>query len=108
MSELVVEIHVPLTPDPSVAEGEYPFPWIDIVMDYLFALEDGDSGASMHDDGEEWNGEYVFFIDGTTEEKLLEVAADIAKIPGVPLGVYATVSDSEPEDFGLGRRIDLS
>jgi len=56
VADLLVEIHVPLTPS-HVPAGEYPFPWIDSVMEYLFEL-DGSKGE-MYDDGEEWGHEYL-------------------------------------------------
>jgi len=107
MPELVVEIHVPLTRDPSIPEGEYAFPWIDDITDRLSELEE-DGVASTYDDGEEFGENYVFFITDADEAALLAAAGGIATMPGVPLGVYAMVTDSDAEEFGLGRRVDIT
>lgn len=103
MPELLVEIHVPLTAS-DVPEGEYRFPWIDSVMEFLFELE-GDRGE-MYDDGEEVGEEYLFFVSGASENDLIALARRVANLPGVPSGVYATVTDTEA-DMGGGRRVDL-
>ena len=103
MAELLVEIHVPLTPT-DVPEGDYPFPWIDSVMDFLVGL-DGERGE-MYDDGEELGDEYLFFVAGASESELIALARQVANLPGVPTGVYATVTDTDA-DMGGGRRVDL-
>lgn len=103
MAELLVEIHVPLTPS-GVSEGEYPFPWIDSVMEFLFEL-DGSKGE-MFDDGEEFGDEYLFFVHGAPETDLIALAREVAALPGVPSGVYATVTDTDA-DMGGGTRVDL-
>ncbi|AYF98466.1 hypothetical protein [Protaetiibacter intestinalis] len=103
MADLLVEIHVPLTRR-DVPEGEYPFPWIDEVMEFLFEL-DGSTGE-VFDDGEEWDGEYLFFVHGAPEAELISLARQVANLPGVPAGVYATVTDTEA-DMGGGIRVDL-
>lgn len=103
MAELLVEIHVPLTPS-DVPEGEYPFPWIDSAMEFLFELDD--SRGEMYDDGEELGDEYLFFVHAGSESDLLSIAREIARLPGMPLGVCATVTDTEA-DMGGGRRVDL-
>jgi hypothetical protein len=101
--ELVVEIHVPLTPS-DVPEGEYPFPWIDAVIEYLMDLEG--PGGEMYDDGEELGDEYLFFVSGASESDLVALAKKVADLPGMPAGVYATVTDSEA-DMGAGKRVDF-
>ncbi|MFT4285592.1 MAG: hypothetical protein QM598_12230 [Protaetiibacter sp.] len=103
MADLLVEIHVPLTPS-AVRDGEYPFPWIDSVMEFLFEL-DGSRGE-MYDDGEELGGEYLFFVHAAPEADLLSLAREIARLRGMPAGVYAMVTDTEA-DMGGGRRVDL-
>ena len=103
MAELLVEIHVPLVASP-VPEGEHPFPWIDSVMGYLMDL-DGTSGE-MYGDGEEFGDGYLFFLAGAPESDLLNLARRVADLPGVPAGVYATVTDTDA-DMGEGRRVDL-
>lgn len=106
MSELVVEIHVPLVASAGVEEGEYAFPWIDAIEAYLFELE-GDERGEMFDDGEEWGEEYLFFVWQGTEQSLLGLARAIANLPGVPGGVYAVVTDTNSTEMGSGRRVDL-
>jgi hypothetical protein len=103
VAELLIEIHVPLTPS-GVPEGEYAFPWIDTVMEHLMEL-DGDAGE-MYDDGEEWGDEYLFFVAGAPESELLRLAREVANLPGVPEGSYATVTDTAA-DMGGGRRVEL-
>lgn len=103
MADLLVEIHVPLTPT-EVPDGEYPFPWIDTVTEFLFEL-DGSKGE-MYDDGEELDDEYLFFVHGAPEADLITLAREVANLPGVPSGVYATVTDTEA-DMGGGTRIEL-
>ncbi|MFZ8756770.1 hypothetical protein ACO03V_05040 [Microbacterium sp. HMH0099] len=104
MADLLVEIHVPLTPI-DVPDGDDPFPWIDTVMEFLFDLE-GSSRGEMYDDGEELGDEYLFFVHNATEADLIAVAREVASLPGVPTGVYATVTDADA-DMGGGRRVDL-
>lgn len=101
---LVVEIHVPLAPSPGALEGEYAFTWIDEVDELLADLD----AAEVSDDAEEWEGEYLFFVAGATEDDLLTVAHRVAEHPQVPPGVYAVVTDSEADAYGVGRRVELS
>jgi hypothetical protein len=103
VADLLVEIHVPLTPS-EVPDGEYRFPWIDSVMEYLFAL-DGSEGE-MYDDGEELGDEYLFFVHGAAEADLISLAQRVANLPGVPSGAYATVTDTDA-DMGGGVRVEL-
>ncbi|WP_245641172.1 hypothetical protein [Streptomyces megasporus] len=103
---MVVETHVPLQPTPDLADGAYPFPWIEEVEDFLSDLEDqGD--VEVFDEGEEDGGVYVFFVTGAGEGDLLAVASRVAALPGVPAGTVAFVSTDEAEEFGLGRRVAL-
>lgn len=106
MSQLVVEIHVPLTPSPDVAEGEYPFPWIDDVEEHLATLEE-EGRLEVHDDGEELDDAYVFFITGAPQDQLLEVASRVADRNGVPAGAYAVLSTADVDEIGDGERVDL-
>ena len=105
---LVVEIHVPLTPDPAAAaSGEDQFPWIEQIVDFVSEVED--TGEIMVvDEGEQADDHYVFFIAGADERTLLNVAARVASRPGVPTGVFAMVTDDDAEEVGLGRRVELS
>jgi hypothetical protein len=105
VSELIVEIHVPLVRDPNVGPREYPFPWIDDVNDFLAGL-DGSAGQE-YDDGEEDGDEYLFFVSSAPEAQLIELARQVARLPRVPAGVYATVN-TDDGDMGTGRRVDLS
>ena len=106
-ANVVVEIHVPLTPIIGLPEGEDPFPWIDEVMDFISDLDEAGEVA-LYDDGGEFGDSYVFLINAASEERLLAAAARVADLPGVPAGVFAMVTDDEAEEFGLGRRVDLS
>lgn len=102
MADLIVEIHVPLTPTPGA--NDYAFPWIDEIEAYLGELDGSD--GEMHDDGEELGDEYLFFVSGAPEADLIQVARRVARLDGVPKWVYAVVNDSEG-DMGEGRRVDL-
>lgn len=106
MTQPIVEIHVPLTPSPDVAPGEYEFPWIDDVEETLGVGEE-DGRYEVYDDGEELGDEYVFFITGESEADLLAVATDIANMPGLPDGAFAVVTDEDLQDLGEGRRVEL-
>lgn len=57
VADLVVEIHVPLTLAPDVAEDEYAFPWIDDVEEHLAELEE-EGVVEVYDDGEELGDHY--------------------------------------------------
>jgi hypothetical protein len=106
-SNVVVEIHVPLTPIIGLPEGEDPFPWIDEVMEFITELDERGEVA-LYDDGGEFDDVYVFLINAASEDRLLAAAARIADLPGVPAGVFAMVTDDDAEEFGQGRRVDLS
>lgn len=101
MAELIVEIHVPIAPN---AAGDYEYPWIDDIEEYLEEL-DGPDGEE-YDSGEELGNEYLFFVSGAPEPTLIDLARRISHLPGVPSGVYVTVNDSDG-DMGEGRRVDL-
>lgn len=108
MSDLVVEIHVPLTPVEGLAEGDYPFPWIETIEEgFLFQLEEGSGAGEVFDDGEELGDEYLFFVWNGPEDALIELARQVANLPGVPQGVYAVVTSSDAEEMGKGRRVEL-
>ncbi|MFE4424310.1 hypothetical protein [Streptomyces sp. NPDC056817] len=61
----------------------------------------------MHDEGEEYGEAYVFFISGAAEADLLAVASRVTRVPGIPSGVFAMVTNDEAEEIGLGRRVEL-
>ncbi len=108
MSDLVVEIHVPLTPTEGLAEGDYPFPWIETIEEgFLFQLEEGSGSGEVFDDGEELGDEYLFFVWNAPEDALIELARQVANLPGVPHGVYAVVTSSDAGEMGTGRRVEL-
>src|SRR6476620_2276219 len=107
MTQPIVEIPVPLTPDPDIAPGAYPFPWIDDIEETLeLGAEDGT--YEVYDDGEELGDEYVFFITGDQEADLLVVATQVANLAGVPDGTFAVVTDEDQQDLGTGRRVELT
>lgn len=104
MADLIVEIHVPLTPTRGLRTGAYAYPWIDDVEEYLAEL-DGSAGEA-YDSGEEVGEEYLFFVSGAPETTLIELARKISRLERVPTGVYATVNDAEG-NMGQGRRVEL-
>lgn len=75
--------------------------------EYLGEREE-DGTFEIHDDGEELDGEYLYFITGASEESLLAVAADVAALTGLPQGVFAIVTDDGAEEIGVGRRVPLT
>lgn len=104
---LVVEIHVPLTPDQNVQEGENPFPWIEDVTELIAEIEES-GDAFVVDEGDEFEGAYVVVVTGADESTLLTIANRVANLPGVPTGVFAVVTDDDAEELGQGRREDIS
>jgi hypothetical protein len=107
MPDLVVEIHVPLTPAPGLTEGEYRYPWIMEIEDRIADLSLETDGAEGYDDGEEQGVHYLFFLTGDRKAAVLAAAKKIATGPGVPAGAYIVVNDSEG-DMGDGERVNLS
>ena len=109
MPELVVEVHVPLTKSVELDEGDYAFPWIDEVSEFVASLDETMKydGAIQHDDPEEWEGHYVFFLSGATEDSLIRAANDIGQLSGVPVGTFAMVTDSDAATYGEGTRVEL-
>lgn len=95
--DLVFEVHVPST-------DNFPHPWVDAIEEYLGGLDGSDGEES--DEPESLEDEYLYFLAGAPEARLIENATRIARLPGVPAGVYVTVSDAEG-DMGESRRIDL-
>lgn len=109
MAQLIVEIHLPLV-DTGVRSPDNPdfaYGWIFEVEEYLVTHEDG-GGFEVYDDGEELGDEYLFFLTGADERTLVSVARDVARLPGVPKGAYAIVTDDEAGEMGVGRRAPLS
>jgi len=107
MPELVIELHVPLEPDPDVTEGDYKFPWIDDLTEAIEELvEDGE--VDTYDDSEEVGDFYVWFLTGEDEPSVLAVAGNLATRSGVPSGVFAVVTDSDSTEVGTGRRVDIT
>jgi hypothetical protein len=108
MAELIVEIHVPLAGAEGAPPtgGDCPIPWVDDVEEHLYDEEE-QGALEVYDDGEEADGAYVFCITGDSEQELLAAAARVARLPGVPRGAYAIVTDDEVEELGVGRREEL-
>jgi hypothetical protein len=108
MSDIVVEIHVPLVAAEGLGPDDYPFPWIEAIEEgFLFRLEEGAGAGEVYDDGEELDGEYLFFVWNAPEDALIDLASQVAHLPGVPDGVYAVVTTTVSEEMGAGRRVDL-
>ncbi len=108
MTQMVVEIHIPLVPTAGVPEDEYQYPWIDSVAELLCERPEELAPVQAFDDGEEEGEVYIFFITGADEPELLAAATRIAGLPGVPANCFAVISNDEAEEFGQGRRVDLS
>ena len=100
MTATVVEIHVPIPGDRPAWE------WIELVEEHLVGAEERGE-LEVHDEGEEYEDNFVFLVTGAPEDELLDAAARIAALPGVPIGAYAHVSDVDAGGFGLGRRVEL-
>ncbi|GAA3566942.1 hypothetical protein [Kribbella ginsengisoli] len=118
MAQPVVEIHIPLVEtrvrlldDPGSEEAPEPgleveFGWISVVEDYLAKREE--SGEfELYADGEELGGDYLFFLTGADEQTLLAIAADVARLPGIPPGPYAIVTTDDSDEPGVGRNEPL-
>lgn len=101
----LVEIHVPLPPREGVPDGEPP-QWADVVEEFLADAEDRGE-LEVYDEGEDLGDAYVFLVSGAPTNVLLRFAGEVAKLPGVPSGAVAYVSDDDAETFGLGRRVEL-
>jgi len=104
---LIVEVHVPLTTERHAIEDDEVFAWIDEVIEFVLHLED-DGSLEMWDGGEEWEAHFVFTLGDAPQADLLEAALSIAALPGVPTGVFAIVSDSGAQRYGLGSRVAIS
>ncbi|WP_405101854.1 hypothetical protein [Micromonospora sp. NBC_01412] len=102
----VVEIHIPLVPTPGLPVDAYPFPWIERIEDFLVGLDEAGQ-VEVPDDGEQYDGNYVFFIAGANEDVLLKAASRVAALDGVPAGAFAMVTRDDAEEMGLGRHVDL-
>lgn len=107
MAQLVVEIHIPLTPAPDLPEDEYQFPWIGEVQDRVAVLDLESDGAEEYDDGEELGETYAFFVTGADKAPVLLAAKRLATGSGVPVGGFIVVNDSEG-DMGEGERLELA
>ncbi|SHN48071.1 hypothetical protein [Cryptosporangium aurantiacum] len=102
---LLVEIHVPLIEPEDPPDGP-AFPWIDVVDEFLWELEESGE-LEVYDDGEQDGDVYVFFVAGAGEDALLAAASRVVALDGVPAGAVAFVTDDRAEEFGLGRRVEL-
>jgi len=47
-----------------------------------------------------------FFVTGAPRDDLIVLAREVASLPGMPAGVYATVTDTDA-DMGGGVRVEL-
>ena len=58
----------------------------------------------LHGDGEEVEGEYLFFLAGRPESELLSEASRLASRPGMPTGAYAVSANRtlSPSASGVG------
>jgi hypothetical protein len=74
MAQPIVEIHIPLVStglpagttwprSTDLIPDDYPFPWIGEVEEYLGEREE-DGTFEIHDDGEELDDDYLYFITG--------------------------------------------
>ena len=106
MPTLVVEIHVPLTPDRNAVEGENPFPWIEDLEEFTTALEETGE-AFVVEEGDEFEGHYVIVLTGAEESTLIALANRVSAMPGIPTGVFAMLTDDEAEELGQGTKVDV-
>ncbi|MBH0129411.1 glutamyl-tRNA amidotransferase [Salinibacterium sp. NK8237] len=106
-AELVVEIHVPLTPDANAAEGESRFPWIESLVEFTNELEEGGE-IFVVEEGDVFNDAYVIVITGADESTLTGVANRVANLPGIPTGVFAVVTDADADELGQGTVVEIS
>ena len=96
---LVVEVHLPFADDGDSADLAGS---VDRIEEFLAAHAD-----HWFDDGEELDGEYVWPLSNGTRSELLELAADIAALPGLPDTVFAVVTDSDDLFSDDGEAIPL-
>lgn len=106
-AELVVEIHVPLTPDTEVAEGESRFPWIESLVEFTSELDEGGE-IFVVEEGDVFNEAYVIVITGADESTLMGVANRVANLPGIPTGVFAVQTDADADELGQGTVVEIS
>lgn len=106
-AELVVEIHVPLTPDANAAEGETRFPWIESLVEFTNELDEGGE-IFVVEEGDVFNDAYVIVITGADEATLTGVASRVANLPGIPTGVFAMITDADAEELGQGTTVEIS
>ncbi|EPR76864.1 aspartyl/glutamyl-tRNA amidotransferase subunit B [Leifsonia rubra CMS 76R] len=104
---LVVEVHVPLTADTDVVEGESRFPWIETLVEFTAELDEIGE-IFVVEEGDIFNDSYVIVITGADEATLTGVANRVANLPGIPTGVFAVVTDSDADELGQGTVIDIS
>ena len=104
---LVVEIHVPLTADTDVAEGESKFPWIDTLVEFTNELDEG-GDVFVVEEGDVFNDAYVIVITGAEEAVLTGVATRVANLPGIPTGVFAVLTDADADELGQGTVVEIA
>ena len=96
MAIIVVEIHVPTTPE---------LAWVEDIEDFLADLEDN-GDVEVYDDAEQVGDAHVFYLTGSRSQDLLAIAGRVAARPGVPTGAFAVVTDDNSA-HGTGRRVAL-
>ena len=104
---LVVEVHVPLTPDTNAAEGETRFPWIESLVEFTAELDEA-GDIFVVEVGDVFNDAYVIVITGADEATLTGIANRVASLPGIPTGVFAMITDADAEELGQGTMIEIS
>jgi len=104
---LVVEVHVPLTPDTNATEGETRFPWIESLVEFTTELDEA-GDIFVVEEGDVFNDAYVIVITGADEATLTGIANRVASLPGIPTGVFAMITDADAEELGQGIMIEIS
>lgn len=95
----IVELHVPMTPTPGVPEDEYQYPWIDDLQEAVTDLVD--AGVLEEDDSaEQIDDDYVFYLTGTTEDRLVAAANRLSILDSVPAGSFAITPSGERIELG--------
>ena len=95
----VLEFRIPMTPTPGVPEDEYQFPWIDDLQEAVTELVD--AGVLEEDDSaEQLDDDYVFYLTGASEDRLIAAANRLSILDQVPAGAYAITPSGERVDLG--------
>lgn len=109
MPILLGALNVPLTQDPNLGPDSYPYPWIEVIQEEIFHLEErGLDAQEFNADGEEDDGHYIFVITSESEGGLVSAAYHLATLPGVPMGAFLRVTDDESGPFFGGRIVPIT